>query len=355
MRKAISTLRSALSPLYDEREVRSITRLLLEDVCHLTYTDIVMHSDRMVLPSDQSELIATYARRLSLGEPVQQVMGYAWFCGRKFAVNPDVLIPRPETEELINIIVHNFVDNSVDKGTNAVDIPVENTFDGNVDNRGEDIDNLSASVDNPIHNILDIGTGSGCIALTLAKEINRSLITAFDLSTSALTTAMKNAKDMGINNVRFVQGDILRWDNERISTELSTVVNNTDEVFSTTVDKISDGELKTYQQRYDIIVSNPPYICHSEKAQMSDNVLCHEPHLALFVPDDDPLIFYRAIGRFALTHLKDSGRLYFEINAAYGKETCDLLAGLGFDGVELYQDVTGRDRFVSAHLRADRK
>ena len=312
MRTAISLLRQSLSPLYDQREVRAITRLLLEDVCQLTYTDIVMRADTLVLPSGQADVIAAYAKRLSSGEPVQQVMGYAWFCGRKFTVNPNVLIPRPETEELINIIVNNFVNNRVYSSND--------------------------SIDNPVHNILDIGTGSGCIALTLAAEINSSLVTAFDLSTDALKTACMNANRLGINNVRFVQGNILRWNNTEFSTMLSTC------------NDLSAEELSTYQQSYDIIVSNPPYICNSERSAMSANVLDHEPHLALFVPDDDPLVFYRAIGRFASAHLTPCGQLFFEINAAYGQETCQLLSSLGFDNVRLHQDVTGRDRFVSATL-----
>lgn len=310
MQKAIATLRQSLEPRYDQREVRAITRLLLEDVCGLTYTDIVMRADTLVLPHEQSLLLAQYAERLATGEPVQQVMGYAWFGGRRFAVNKDVLIPRPETEELINIIVNNWVD-KVCK-------------------------NSETSVDNPVCNVLDIGTGSGCIALTLAADINNSLVTAMDLSTPALITAETNAKSLGINNVKFVHGDILRWDNEEFSTKLSTDAS------------VGEDELSTYQQTYDVIVSNPPYICDSEKAQMSDNVLCHEPHLALFVPDTDPLLFYRAIARFALTHLKTGGCLYFEINAAYGPETCQLLQNMGFGHVTLHKDINEKDRMVEA-------
>lgn len=286
MKQTIQRLKVALSSHYDAREVKAITRLLLEEVCGLTYTQIVMRADDP-LPADQAQKLASMADQLAKGIPVQQVMGYTWFGGRKFIVSPDVLIPRPETEELINMVVDNFVD----------------------------------SPDNRVYNLVDIGTGSGCIALSLAAEINHSFITAVDLSTGALITAKENAKSLGINNVKFVQTDILKEENEDFSTELSTGL-------------------------YDAIVSNPPYICRKESKEMASHVLDHEPHMALFVPDEDPLLFYRAIAKFALRHLKSGGRLYFEINAAYGPETCQLLCDLGYQNVELRQDFTGRDRFV---------
>lgn len=290
MKQTIQRLKVALSSHYDAREVKAITRLLLEEVCGLTYTQIVMRADDP-LPADQAQKLASMADQLAKGIPVQQVMGYTWFGGRKFIVSPDVLIPRPETEELINMVVDNFVD----------------------------------SPDNRVYNLVDIGTGSGCIALSLAAEINHSFITAVDLSTGALITAKENAKSLGINNVKFVQTDILKEENEDFSTELSTGL-------------------------YDAIVSNPPYICRKESKEMASHVLDHEPHMALFVPDEDPLLFYRAIAKFALRHLKSGGKLYFEINAAYGPETCQLLCDLGYQNVELRQDFTGRDRFVLATL-----
>ena len=288
MQQITKLLNSALSPLYDPREVKAITRLLLEEVCGLSFTEIVMRRDD-VLPETQRQVLTAFAERLSKGEPVQQVLGYAWFRGRKFIVSPDVLIPRPETEELVNMIVNN-------------------------------------SVNNPVHKVLDIGTGSGCIALSLALDINTAFITAADLSTAALTIAMKNAIQLETNNVRFVQTDILKEEFCDFSTDLSTP-----ETF------------------FDVIVSNPPYICQHESAQMQSNVLDHEPHLALFVPDHDPLLFYRAIGSYALRHLSPSGTLYFEINQAYGSETCKLLVDIGYQNVQLFNDFTGRNRFVTAN------
>lgn len=304
MKKTIQILKDALSTHYDIRETRAITRLLLEEVCGLTYTEIVMRADD-VLPPDQSQKLIEIAGQLAQGIPVQQALGYTWFCGRKFTVTPDVLIPRPETEELINIVVDNFVEKGVEKSLST------------------ELSTVETSLDNRVYNLVDIGTGSGCIALSLAADIKGAFVTAVDLSTGALITAQENAKALGISNVKFVQTDILKEENEDFSTELST-------------------------ELYDAIVSNPPYICRKESKEMAPHVLNHEPHLALFVPDEDPLLFYRAIAKFALRHLKPGGKLYFEINAAYGRETCQLLRDLGFQHVELRQDFTSRDRFVIA-------
>ena len=296
MKQTTQLLKEALSPLYEPREVRAIIRLLLEEVCQLSYTQIVMRADSP-LPDDQRCTLTAMAAQLRQGIPVQQVLGYAWFCGRRFRVTPDVLIPRPETEQLINIVVDKLVDNRRD--------------------------NSGCEPNVPVYNLVDIGTGSGCIALTLAAEIHHSFITAVDLSTAALAVARDNAKRLALSNVRFVEADILKEEAADFSTELSTSV-------------------------FDAIVSNPPYVCQREAADMEKNVLEHEPHLALFVPDDDPLLFYRAIARFGLRHLRPGGILCFEINAAYGPETCQLLTGLGYQHVELHQDFVGRDRFVTA-------
>lgn len=165
--------------------------------------------------------------------------------------------------------------------------------------------------------MLDIGTGSGCIACTLAAEWPEAEVTAWDVSKEALAIARENAKRTNVH-VSFQRVDILA-----LPSPLPPV-------------------------QWDLIVSNPPYICENEKAQMEPHVLEHEPHLALFVPDDDPLLFYRAIARYGLRHLRPGGGLYFEINAAYGRETCDLLRGLGYTAVELRQDMEGRDRFALA-------
>lgn len=297
MQKTIALLKKSLTSLYDSRETNAIISLLLEEVCGITRVDRIVNPD-LVIDEEKSKIFEQYAARLKQGEPVQYVLGYEYFMEEKFLVNPDVLIPRPETAELINWIVDNSVENPVD-------------------NCGK----LSAQ---PSLKLLDIGTGSGCIALSLARLINNSTVVAFDLSTGALKTAKKNAKLQNINNVTFVEKDILTDQNS------------------------------TYEQgnvdKFDVIVSNPPYVMNKEKMGMDKNVLNHEPHLALFVPDDDPLLFYRAISNYGKMNLREGGKLYFEINSAFGKETCELLSSLGYHDIELRQDMFGKDRMICARI-----
>ena len=284
MQNTINKLKQSLSPLYDSREMTAIIALLFEDVCGLSRLDMLMNPN-IVLSEEKSEILSCYAEMLAEGVPVQQVLGYEYFLGRRFEVNPDVLIPRPETAELVDWIV------------SEAPIGV---------------------------NVLDVGTGSGCIAISLAALINNSRVFAYDLSTKALKTAILNAERLNISNVTFVHKDILESQNERF--EHPNVDN------------------------FDIIVSNPPYIMHKEKSEMSANVLDYEPHLALFVPDSDPLLFYRAIGNYGLKNLRHGGRLYFEINAALGRETCQLLESLGYRDIILRKDLNGLDRMISATL-----
>lgn len=284
MQNTINKLKQSLSPLYDSREMKAIIALLFEEVCGLSRLDMLMNPN-IVLSEEKSEILSCYAEMLAEGVPVQQVLGYEYFLGRRFEVNPDVLIPRPETAELVDWIV------------SEAPIGV---------------------------NVLDVGTGSGCIAISLAALINNSRVFAYDLSTKALKTAILNAERLNISNVTFVHKDILESQNERF--EHPNVDN------------------------FDIIVSNPPYIMHKEKSEMSANVLDYEPHLALFVPDSDPLLFYRAIGNHGLKNLRHGGRLYFEINAALGRETCQLLESLGYRDIILRKDLNGLDRMISATL-----
>ena len=284
MQNTINKLKQSLSPLYDSREMKAIIALLFEEVCGLSRLDMLMNPN-IVLSEEKSEILSCYAEMLAEGVPVQQVLGYEYFLGRRFEVNPDVLIPRPETAELVDWIV------------SEAPIGV---------------------------NVLDVGTGSGCIAISLAALINNSRVFAYDLSTKALETAILNAERLNISNVTFVHKDILESQNERF--EHPNVDN------------------------FDIIVSNPPYIMHKEKSEMSANVLDYEPHLALFVPDSDPLLFYRAIGNYGLKNLRHGGRLYFEINAALGRETCQLLESLGYRDIILRKDLNGLDRMISATL-----
>lgn len=288
MQTHIALLRESLTKLYDSREIKSIISLLLEEVCGISRVDMVMNPDR-IISDQQAETIERYASLLEQGIPVQQVLGYEYFLDRKFEVNPDVLIPRPETAELVEWIVS---------------------------------DMKKSNIETP--KLLDIGTGSGCIAISLAALINNSQTWGMDLSTGALITAKRNAENLKISNVSFLQKDILASQDE--SFEHLNVDN------------------------FDVIVSNPPYIMDKEKAEMSNNVLDHEPHLALFVPDDDPLLFYRAIARYGRNNLKPGGNLYFEINAALGNETSELLCAMGYENVILRQDINGRDRMIKATL-----
>lgn len=224
--------------------------------------------------------------RLQNNEPIQHILGYSEFYGRKFKCDGRALIPRPETEELVDWIIS--------------DWSIVNSQQSTV-------------------NCLDIGTGTGCISLSLAKELANAKITALDISIEALNLARENAEMLEVKNVRFIKCNILEE-----------------------YDKI-DG-------CYNVIVSNPPYVRECEMEEMEANVLDYDPHSALFVSDEDPLIFYRAIGEFALTHLKNGGALYFEINQYLSQETCDLLIAMGYKNVELRKDINDNPRMIKATL-----
>lgn len=265
-----------LTAIYPESEARWIARLVLETRYGLTQTDILMGREEAVEECGLRDI----QQRLLKGEPVQYVLGEVEFCGRLMHVETGVLVPRPETEELCRLILHD-----------ARRSPQK---------------------------ILDIGTGSGCIAITLAAELPQAEVTALDVSPEALRIARENAKRANVL-VSFELVDILKAPNPKLKTP-----------------------------NFDLIVSNPPYVCESERATMTPNVLEHEPELALFVPDDDPLRFYRAIGSYAIAALKPDGQLFFEINERLGSETKGLLATLGFTQIFIHQDQFGKDRFISA-------
>lgn len=263
-----------LEPLYGNGEARAITDYVL-DVCFgLSKADILCGAVDEMTAEKTAELNKIF-NRLTEGEPVQYVLGRAEFSGRWFNVRPGVLIPRPETEELCAWI----------------------TADSKV----------SASP-----KVLDIGTGSGCIAITLQLDMPESKVTAWDISADALDVARENAKQLDAN-VNFVKQNALNAKPE--------------------------GE-------WDVIVSNPPYICEKEKKDMAVNALEHEPHTALFVPDADPLLFYRAITRLAVQTLSKGGRLYFEINPIYADDTCRMMRAEGMTAVELRSDMFGKQRMA---------
>ena len=266
---------------YEDGEARAIARILIEELFGLSYTDIVCGATDQ-LSADDTLRLDTAVRRIEQGEPLQHVLGYADFCGNHFGVNASVLIPRPETEWL------------VDEGERLMN----------------DASNAAPSAPK---RILDIGTGSGCIAISLKLRLGEAYVEAWDISEEALLTAESNAKALKAE-VAFCKRDALRAEESAAP--------------------------------WNLIVSNPPYICDSERAAMDDNVLLHEPHTALFVPDDDPLRFYRAIARYALRSLSDGGSLLFECNTRYAEATGEMMREMGFEDVTVNDDCFGLPRFV---------
>lgn len=272
----VEYIRTQLSEMYTLGEIRVFTRLILREVCNLSFADILSCKFNDLTDTEKQNIISI-VKRLQNCEPIQYIIGKTEFFGYEFKVTPSVLIPRPETEELVEWIL------------------------------------LEAKKVNP--HILDIGSGSGCIAISLAKQMKYATVDAWDVSDQALVVAKENAV---INNVsvRFSNVDVL----------------------------------KPYQckKSFDIIVSNPPYIRVSEKDVMSKNVLDYEPHSALFVPDSDALIFYNNIADIAIQHLKNKGFLYFEINQAMSSQVMQLLKEKKFVNIELKQDLFANDRMIRA-------
>ena len=290
-----------------EGEARAVALMLLEKVAGLPTAKALIADGNDLLCRRQSLL--ELAARVAQGEPVQYVLGEADFCGLTMKVKPGVLIPRPETEELVNWIVETL-------------------------HTKQSVVNCQLSTVNC--QLLDIGTGSGCIAVALAKKLKEAEVEAWDVSDDALEIARENAKRNGVQ-VKTSKVDVLDINansNSQLSTfnfQLSTLTSHLSPLTS-----------------YNIIVSNPPYICEEEKAEMERNVLEHEPRLALFVPDDDPLLFYRRIAELGLSLLKEKGLLFFEINRRFGEEVVKMLQGKGYREVELRQDMFGNDRMVKA-------
>ena len=293
-----------LTTVYDDHEAKAVARYLLEIRYGLTMTDILCGKVESLSEEELNALL----NRLLQGEPVQYVTGVAEFGGRHLHVEPGVLIPRPETAELCQWII---------------------------DERGERKDERGGS-------ILDIGTGSGCIACTLAAELPGSKVTAWDISDEALRIAQENAQNIGVN-ICFEEVDIL-------SISPSSFLLNSVDFCRDSVNQASSLALTVPKVRpssqWSTIVSNPPYICNKEREGMEQNVLDHEPSLALFVPDEDPLLFYRAITRFAKTALQDGGNLYFEINPLYAQQLEQLMQEEGFSDICFRYDSFGKQRFA---------
>ena len=299
-----------LAERYGLDEARAIVRWVLGERFGLSMADILCDKVTELSADDRTDL-EKMMLRLENGEPVQYVLGSTMFCGRQFFVNESVLIPRPETEELCRWLVE-------ERGT-----------------RNEERKTR----------ILDIGTGSGCIAITLAAEMPDAQVSAWDISDQALAVARKNADSIGVK-VNFEQVDVLNLqftiNNSTLNSQLSTLncqLSTVNCQLSTT----------TYHlPPITCIVSNPPYICDNEKIAMKPHVLEHEPHVALFVPDDDPLLFYRAIADFAIQSLEPDGWLYFEVNPLYINDLKAVLAEKGFENIEVKIDLFGKERMIRA-------
>jgi release factor glutamine methyltransferase len=272
----------ALLPFYDEMEAESFFYLLLENKHQLRRIDLALDVDSVF---SENEILNWNAilEKLKIQIPIQYIIGTTHFYGLEFIVDENVLIPRPETEELVDWIVK--LNSKLSKKKNL--------------------------------KILDIGTGSGCIAISLAKNIPNSEVFAIDVSEKVLAIAEKNAI-LNKVPVTFLHKNIL--------------------------------ETKNLSRKFDIIVSNPPYVRNLEKAEIKPNVLDNEPHLALFVPDNDPLIFYKKIAELAAANLNPNGQLFFEINQYLGKETQELLEYIGLKNIELRKDIYGNDRMIACNF-----
>ena len=337
-----------LTAIYNEREAQAIVRTVLDALFGMSLTDICLGKVTQ-LSADDTTRLEKIMQRLEKSEPVQYVLGAEWFAGRLFDVAPGVLIPRPETEDLVKWACDEAKekekeDNSKEergkeekevskkgeapqKEEQLLSSPLKEEEEGL--RKGKDASQkeeqpLSSLLKNnkevsekgeevPHPSILDIGTGSGCIAITVALALPQARVTAWDISTDALAIAAGNAHRLGAS-VRFEHQDALNAPDD--------------------------------EERWDVIVSNPPYICDKERADMSDNVLSYEPELALFVPDSDPLLFYRAIARYASKALKPGGRLLFETNTAYVHEVAQAMANEGFTAIEVRNDCFGKPRMV---------
>ena len=324
--KTYQQLWQSLTPLYDAGEAQAIVRTVLDVEYGMTLTDIICGKVNE-LSSDEGRNLEEIITRLQNGEPVQYVLGKADFAGRPFHVEPGVLIPRPETAELCQWIEKDMIEKSI---VSSEDSP-------------EDSSGNSPQATDDARLILDICTGSGCIAITLGLNIPNSEVTGWDISEDALRIAQGNVEMMKAGNVRIEHQDALalpkaaETDNEKMKG------NDDKEVVK------PKGKAKTPStQKWDLIVSNPPYICEKEKADMEKNVLEHEPSLALFVPDEDPLKFYRAIAEYASSALKSGRALYFEINPIYEKETREMLLKLDFKDIETKEDAFGKKRMMRA-------
>ena len=292
-----------LEKLYGSDEANALIMILLEHYFNIDRMSFALEPDMRL---SESELLTLHfaVKELLKNKPVQYIIGETEFCGMKFCVNENVLIPRPETEEMVKSLE-----------LKVIGYLYSPSFRPDIERREMVAEKSPANI-----SILDIGTGSGCIAISLAKLLKDSAVTAVDISEMALEVAKKNAEANEVS-VTFIKDDILNPQNR----------------------DLLNGQ-------FDIIVSNPPYVCESEKSEMRANVLDYEPSTALFVSDNDPLIFYRKILEFAQKALKPNGEVWFEINEKYGKEMLELCHKMGFKHSEIIKDFRDRDRGLRASL-----
>ncbi|KAA6330379.1 Release factor glutamine methyltransferase [termite gut metagenome] len=271
----IPYIRQSLEHLYSTEELKSLTLIICRDILELTVTDIYLHRE-IELPENKRDNLISIIERLQRNEPIQYLRGTADFLGMSLRVTPQVLIPRPETEELATLIIK------------------ENPFSSR---------------------ILDIGTGSGCIAIALARNIPQAAVSAWDISEEALSVARYNNNRQG-TKVTFYNKDVLN--------------------------------LPFCEEKYDVIVSNPPYITEEEKKDIAPHILDWEPSIALFVPNQDPLCFYRCIARLGMDMLSGKGKLYVEINRTFGKDIVRMLEELHYQHIRILKDIFKNDRFITA-------
>ena len=316
LKNSLKTYHNELDLIYGKNEVDSFFNILIGHYFELKRFQLVLNPE-MVMSSENEKLLASALEQLKAEKPIQYIIGETEFYGLPFKVNAHTLIPRPETEELVEFIISN-------TRTERLNSKFNPEFSG----LNSDIENENFKVFEPhskseVFQILDIGTGSGCIAVALAKIIKNAEVYALDISEEALKVAKQNGE---LNNVEinFIESDILNQANWNL-----------------------DFALKYRDLTFDAIASNPPYVRQLEKKDMRANVLKNEPHLALFVKDENPLQFYKAICKFAKHYLKPKGQLYFEINEYLGNEMIDLLASYEFGNIELKKDRFGKDRMIT--------
>ncbi len=304
IQQAYQQLLQVLYEIYDNREAANIADWVIENITGFKKIDRIL-SKTFALNSEQLRRLKVISDQLSIHRPVQYVLGEAWFAGMKLFVDENVLIPRPETEELVEWIVS-------EVRSMKYEVPNEKANSENRKLKAGEEDNVRLSV-------LDIGTGSGCIPVALKKQLVYPEVSALDISDGALSVARRNAKEQELT---------INWHQLNFLKE-----SEWDRLLS-----------------FDIIVSNPPYVKQSEEANMQKNVLDHEPHLALFVPDDDALIFYRKIALFAKEHLKEKGSMFVEINEALANDITRLFEQYDYNTIEVRKDMQGKDRMVRVSM-----